>query len=144
MATINTDIAQKVDIITRENDSLNITLNMSTSSGGVYDLSGKYIVLNIYNSVSDSSLMYFTNRGAADSTLATLFSDAGVELYDNFVVDTYTVTKNSNISINTTTGVISISDINFSLDAGTYKYKIIIQGLSSKQTWMYGKFKVNG
>ena len=144
MATINTDIAQKVDIITRENDSLTITLSMSTSTGSVYDLANKYIVLNIYNDTSDSSLIYYTNRGAEDSALATVFSDASVALYDNFTTDTYTVFGHSNIVVDTVTGVITIHETGFNLDSGSYKYKIIIQSTSSKQTWMYGKFKVNG
>tara|TARA_R110002073_G_scaffold297089_1_gene463176 strand:- start:123 stop:557 length:435 start_codon:yes stop_codon:yes gene_type:complete len=143
MATINTDIAQKIDIIARQHDTMTITLNMSTSTGSVYGLTDTYILFNVYNGETESSLIMYSNAVSTSGTLYNTFTAAGITMYDSFLTDTYTTYDTDGITLNTTTGVVTIRDANLGLIPGGYKYKLIIQSLTSTKTWMYGNFKVN-
>tara|TARA_R110002012_G_scaffold209830_1_gene380437 strand:- start:175 stop:609 length:435 start_codon:yes stop_codon:yes gene_type:complete len=143
MATINTDIAQKIDVIARQNDSMNITLNMTTSSGSAYDLSNTYILFSVYTPETEESLIDYKNASSTSGTLFLYFDANNITMYDKIKISTFTVTKNTAININETTGVVTLSDMQLNLPAGNYKYKMIVQSITSTKTWMYGKFKVN-
>ncbi len=141
MATINTDIAQKIDIIARQFDTFTIKLDMTKQDGTVYPLSNTYIVFNIYNSETEGSVLYLSNhdtgypQGGAVGNLVTL--------YNKFTTDTYTVEDKNAISFVSDTGVITINQSQLDIAPGSYKYKMILQTTTSIKTWMYGKFKVN-
>jgi hypothetical protein len=141
MATINTDIAQKIDITARQYDSMTITLNMSTSSNAVYPLASTYILFVVYNVETEGSLLFLSNHDNGYPTGGSLANV--VTLYDKFTTDTYTVEDKDAININTTTGVITINQLQLNIAPGGYKYKLILQTTTSIKTWMYGKFKVN-
>lgn len=143
MATINTDIAQKIDVIARQYDSMTITLNMSTSTSSVYDLSNTYILFNVYNGETEFSQIIYANASNTSGTLYDAFAAASITMYDKFKLDGYTVKEYAGISIDTTTGKVTINENSLRIAPGTYKYKMIIQSLTSTKTWMYGKFKVN-
>tara|TARA_X000001382_G_scaffold56199_1_gene38485 strand:- start:192 stop:620 length:429 start_codon:yes stop_codon:yes gene_type:complete len=141
MATINTDIAQKIDIVARQFDTFTIKLDMTKQDGTVYPLDNTYIVLNIYNPETEGSVLYLSNhdtgypQGGAVGNLVTL--------YDKFTTDTYTVEDKDAISFVSDTGVITINQLQLNIAPGSYKYKMILQTTTSIKTWMYGKFKVN-
>tara|TARA_B110000902_G_C13993284_1_gene469727 strand:- start:248 stop:682 length:435 start_codon:yes stop_codon:yes gene_type:complete len=143
MATINTDIAQKIDIVARQHDSLSITLNMSTPEGSVYSLGDTYILLNIYNGQTESSVLMYSNASNTTGDLFDYFVAAGVIMYPNFSTDSYTSVNDTAISLNSDTGIVTISDYNLKLSPGSYKYKLVIQSSTSTKTWMYGNFRVN-
>lgn len=141
MATINTDIAQKIDIIARQYDSFTVKLDMTKKDGTVYDLSNTYIVFNVYNSETEGSVLFMSNENLSGT--GTYFSNNNITLYDKFTTDTYTHSSLASIFINETTGVITLLQNQLSIAPGTYKYKLILQTTNSIKTWMYGKFKVN-
>lgn len=141
MATINTDIAQKIDIIARQFDTFTVKLDMTKQDGTAYTLSNTYIVFNIYNPETEGSVLYLSNH---DTGYPTGGSVGNVTtLYDKFTTDTYTVEDKDAINIDTSTGVITINQSQLNIAPGSYKYKMIIQTTTSIKTWMYGKFKVN-
>ena len=141
MATINTDIAQKIDIIARQYDSFTVKLDMTKQDGTVYDLSNTYIVFNVYNSETEGSVLFMSNENLAGT--GTYFSNNNITLYDKFTTDTYTHSSLASIFIDETNGVITLLQNQLSIAPGTYKYKLILQTTTSIKTWMYGKFKVN-
>jgi len=116
MATINTDIAQKIDIIARENNSATINLVISDSSGTAFNLTGYSITHVIYSdninhiSKSGSSGITATGGGSFDST--------------------------GKITI-------SFTPTDLSILPGSYKHKLTLVKGSETKTWMYGKFKIN-
>tara|TARA_R100001443_G_C3239951_1_gene150488 strand:+ start:181 stop:543 length:363 start_codon:yes stop_codon:yes gene_type:complete len=118
MATINTDIAQKIDIITREDNSTTINLNITNDSGSSFDLTGYTVDFKVYHELEN--ILSLTNGSGilnpADST-GTLDSTGKI--------------------------VINISNTQMAINPGSYKHKLILTKGSSVQTWMYGKFKIN-
>lgn len=122
MATINTDIAQKIDIIVREDNTATINLNITDSSGSAFDLTGysvKFIVQN-----NNGEVMFDLTNGTSDGIT-------------NPADGTGTLDSTGKC-------VIKIETSETSLIPGTYKHKLVLinSGVST-QTWMYGKFKVN-
>ena len=90
MATINTDIAQKIDIIARQFDTFTVKLDMTKQDGTAYNLSNTYIAFNIYNAETEGSVLYMTNEDVAQpSAIGTYFTGAGVTLYDKFILDSF-------------------------------------------------------
>lgn len=143
MATINTDIAQKIDIIARQFDTFTVKLDMTNKDGTVYDLSDTYIIFNVYNAETEGSVLFMSNKSKGNPTIEAYFTGEGVTLYDKFTTDTYTHPSHAAITVNTTTGVISLLQNQLSIAPGVYKYKMILQTTTSIKTWMYGRFKVN-
>ena len=143
MASINLDIAKKIDIISRQNDSMIITLNMSSSSGGIYELANTFILFNIYNAEDENSIMILSNKSTNNNAIDTYFSGQSVSLYSSYEEDSYTVSVHDGISVNTSTGVVTINRYILDIAPGNYKYKMVLQTTNSIKTWMYGKFKVN-
>jgi hypothetical protein len=143
MATINTDIAQKIDIVARQFDSFTIKLDMTKQDGTVYDLSNTYVALNIYNVETEGSVLFMSNKNLGSPTIGSYFDTNNITLYDKFTIDSYTHLSLDSITINSTIGVITLFQNQLSIAPGTYKYKLILQTTTSIKTWMYGKFKVN-
>lgn len=115
MATINTDIAQKIDLVIRENNSASINLSIKDSSSNAFDLTGYTVKLNIYN--GNETLFEHTSTGSG-STIS--FSTPANGLISMFLTSAQT-----------------------SMLPGSYKYRLILEKGTSVKTWMYGKFKVN-
>jgi hypothetical protein len=123
MATINTDISQKIDIIIRENNSSVINLTISDSSGSPFNLTGYATTLRVYDS--------------SNVTIFELNNDVGLSSgIGNTVGGSGTLDSTGKISIN-------ISTITSSANPGTYKYKFVLSKGITNQTWLYGKFKIN-
>lgn len=118
MATINTDIAQKIDIVTRENNSATINLVITDSSGSAFDLTG-YTITHIVEKDNITEITK-TNGSGITST------NSGSSTLDN-------------------TGKITIkfSPSDLSILPGTYNHKLTLIKGEEIKTWMYGKFKVN-
>ena len=119
MATINTDISQKTDIIIRENNSSAINLTIADSSGAPFDLTDYTTTLRVY-----------------DSSNVTLFELSNGSGITNTVGGGGTLNSTGKVSID-------ISTTTSSANPGTYKYKFVLSKGLTSQTWLYGKFKIN-
>ncbi len=116
MATISTDIAQKIEIVTRENNSATINLVITDASGAAFDLTG----YTIEHTVFDDAETYITKNGSSGITAT------GGGAYDN-------------------TGKITIkfTPTNLSILPGSYQHKLVLEKDDDVKTWMYGRFKIN-
>ncbi len=116
MATINTDIAQKIDIVTREDNSATINLVITDSSGAAFDLTGYTIVHTVF----DDNETHLTKNGSGGITAT------GGGAFDN-------------------TGKITIkfTPTDLSILPGNYQHKLVLTTGTDTKTWMYGKFKIN-
>ena len=120
MATINTDIAQKIEIIIRENNSATINLVITNTSGEAFDLTGYSLTFKVYDGIQTIiSLSNTTDNGITNP------AGGGVAL------DT-----TGKVAISFTPAVASINP-------GSYKHRLVLTKDANVQTWMYGKFKVN-
>jgi len=141
MATINTDIAQKIDITIRAEDSLSLVLNITNSTGGIFNLSEYYVFFNIYGSESEDSLISASNVTARNTELSGSVSNN----YISNVVTDYTISLPEAVTVTDNEGkvVLTLTDTQTSLTPGSYKYKMKLKKGSTIKTWMHGKFKVN-
>ena len=140
MATINTDIAQKIDITIKAEDSLSLVLNITDTTGSVFNLSEYYIFFDIHGESKDS-LIASSNITARNSELS-----LSVEESDYFnKVNNFTESLPAAISVVDSEGkvTLTLTDTQTSLTPGSYKYKMKLKKGSTIKTWMYGKFKVN-
>ena len=142
MATINTDISQKVDITIKAEDTLSLVLNITDSSNAVFSLAEYYIFFNIYGSSSDDTLIAASNLTARNSELSG--DDLAEADYFN-VITNYTISKPAGITVDDSNGKItlSLSSSDTSLTPGSYKYKMKLKKGETIKTWMHGKFRVN-
>jgi hypothetical protein len=121
MATINTDIAQKIDIIARENNTATINLVIADSAGTAFSLADYNVTFTIY----DSSSTYITKSNGNGGITATASGSS-------------TLDSTGKITIK-----MSVSDL--SILPGTYTHKLVLSSTDGNETktWMYGKFKLN-
>jgi len=142
MASINTDISQKIDITIKAEDTLSLVLNITDSSGQAFSLAEYYVFFNIYGVSSDDTLIAASNLTARNTELG---GDGLVEADYFNVVSNYTLSKPAAIAVTDSSGKIqlSLSSSETSLTPGTYKYRVKLKKGSIIKTWMHGKFKVN-
>tara|TARA_R100000329_G_scaffold62418_2_gene55594 strand:- start:1488 stop:1919 length:432 start_codon:yes stop_codon:yes gene_type:complete len=142
MATINTDISQKIDIIIKAEDSLSLSVNITDSSNAVFSLAEYYVFFNIYGANSDDTIIAASNLTARNAELG---GDDLSETDYFTVVSGYTQSKPAAISVDDTNGKITLSltSAETSLTPGGYRYKIKLKKGTTIKTWMHGKFKVN-
>ena len=117
MATINTDIAQKIDIIARENNTATINLIISDENGVAFNLSAYTLTFTVYN--ESGNYITKTNNSGITETLSGGSPDATGKV------------------------TISLSVVDLGLNPGSYKHKLILSKTNETKTWMYGKFKIN-
>lgn len=113
MASVNLDIAQRLDITCRKGDTFSLTLNITDSEGTAIALTPYSFQLEVRDSVSDAVVIPnadFTFDKDADSTTGKL-----------------------NITA-------SAADID---TAGSYIYDLETTLSGDVQTWLYGVFNVN-
>jgi len=117
MATINTDIAQKIDIIARENNSSTINLVITDSSGSPFNLTSYTVDFKIF---SDNTDHIVKTNGSGITT----FSGSS--------------------SLDATGRItIKLSPTDLSILPGSYSHKLVLTKGDDVKTWMYGKFKLN-
>jgi len=125
MAKIDTDIAQKIDIIVREANTATINLNIDDESGNPYDLTGYTCIFTI----SDGD------------------SNTVITIYNNITSDYGSITDGAGNAQFVGNGkiVISLNTVATNRIPGSYKYrvKLISNGGLDNRTWMYGNFKIN-
>ena len=119
MATINTDIAQKIDIIARENNSATINLVISNPDGSAFNLTG----YTVTHTIEKDNVVEITKANGGSGITAT--------------------NSGSNDLDNTGKITITFSPTDLSILPGTYNHKLILVKGSETKTWMYGKFKIN-
>jgi len=122
MATINTDIAQKIDITARENNSSTINLTIADAAGTAFSLVGYNITFYVYD--NDSEVLFVKSSMSALGGIVNT-------LDGNYVLD-----SSGKITM-------AISDEDNSISPGSYKYKLSIYKEGETRTWMYGKYKLN-
>jgi len=141
MATINTDISQKIDIIIKAEDTLSLVLNITDSNDAAFSLVDYYVFFNIYAPNSEDTLIAASNITARDSSLSLTTSPSD---YFN-VIANYTITKSDGITMDDTNGkfTLNLSSSDTSITPGSYKYKVRLKKGTTIKTWMHGKFKIN-
>ena len=115
MASVNLDIAQRLDITCRKGDTFSLTLNMTDSAGTAFSLTPYTFRMEVRDQSDDSIIIanstdYFDED--ADSTTGKL-----VITIANTVMDTLT--------------------------PGSYVYDLQTVKSGVTETWLYGIFKVN-
>jgi len=115
MASVNLDIAQRLDITCRKGDTFSLTLNMTDSAGTAFPLTPYTFRMEVRDQSDDSIIIansadYFDED--ADSTTGKL-----VITIANTVMDTLT--------------------------PGSYVYDLQTVKSGVTETWLYGIFKVN-
>ena len=127
MASISTDIAQKVDITARAFNSFNLQLDITNTNGSILDLTGYKVYFEI-RSINNTLLRGLTNDNSSP------YSDEG-SLYNT-----------SAVSLTEASGIITIAEnaTNMDFSKGSYKYSLKLESSSGQlKTWMLGKFKIN-
>ena len=142
MATINTDISQKIDITIKAEDSLSLVLNITDSAGVVFSLANYYVFFDIHGE-SDDTLI-----AAHNITSGNTATGLSLSRNDYFNIVTGTIPANAStdkITLTATEGkiVLNLTEAETSLTPGTYKYKVKLKKGTTIKTWMHGKFKVN-
>ena len=139
-ATINLDIAKRVDIVCRKNDTMTFSITMTDSSGNPIDLVGYSLKMQVRASdVSDTAVLTLDYAASAnpeddyDSTLDQYDSSGGILLKrtgtsENHTQDAYYIIG------------VSSDSITFS---GDYVYDLQADSGNSVTTWLYGIFRVN-
>jgi len=142
MATINTDISQKIDITIKAEDSLSLVLNITDSTGAAFNLAEYYVFFDIYGTTSDDTLIAASNLTARNTELSG--DDLTQSDYFNIVTG-YTLDKPTSVVVTDMTGkiVLTLTSDETSLTPGSYKYKVKLKKGTTIKTWMHGKFKVN-
>tara|TARA_R110002096_G_scaffold285676_1_gene479440 strand:- start:750 stop:1139 length:390 start_codon:yes stop_codon:yes gene_type:complete len=127
MATkISSDISTNVDITCRKGDTFSLDAAITNSDGSIFDLSGYYAEFIVTN--------------ANDNTVRKFYSNAGT----SGTIDYY-----STISLNSTTGIISINvtGVKMNVIEGQFKYILRVSASSGDNTGnihtlLDGKFRV--
>ncbi len=78
MATINTDIAQKIDIVVRENNTATINLVITDETGTAFDLTGYNAKFYVLTSTSDAVYLIENNSSSTYGDLTN--GDGGATL----------------------------------------------------------------
>lgn len=125
MAKIDTDIAQKIDIIVREANTATINLNITDENNNPYDITNHTCIFNIKDKDSNSI----------------------ITIYNNITSDFGNITDGAGNTQLTSNGkiVIFLNTVATNRIPGSYRYKIklISPGGNDNRTWMYGNFKIN-
>ena len=142
MATINTDIAQKIDITIKAEDTLSLVLNITDSLGAVFSLSDYYVFFNIYGESEDTLIAAHNITAANASTGQSISRDDYFNIFAGTIPASASTDK---ITVTAAEGkfVLNLTEQETSLTPGTYKYKVKLKKGTTIKTWMYGKFKVN-
>ena len=130
MATkLSADIAQKVDITARKNDSFYLEITLSNSDGTVYDIV----------SISGDDYVAYMEVYNANDEMVLGFNSLSSNWGTGYVASQI-------ITVVGSTAVLTINSpaTNMTLRVGSYKYKLYVTESTDSQTntVMYGKFKV--
>ena len=126
---LSADIAQKIDITARKNDSFYLEITLTNTDGTIYDIVSEagldYVAyMEVYN-VNDEMVLGFNSLS---SNWGTGYAAAQI------------------ITVVGSTAVITIDSpaVYMTLRAGSYKYKLYVTEETDRQTntVMYGKFKI--
>jgi len=151
MATINTDISQKVDIVIKGKDTLSLKVDIKDSSGSLYSLSNYYIFFDIKAMNSDDTIIAASNINAMNFAKQLTKSRDNYFNITDFTIPTSTgVDLISLVSTDVETSItLNLSSSQSDLTPGTYRYKMKLLDVGANsngtniKTWMHGKFKVN-
>lgn len=136
-ATINLDIAKRVDIVCRKNDTMTFSITMTDSSGNPIDLVDYSLKMQVRASdVSDTAVLtleYDAVNKSYDDTLDQYDSGGAIFLKRTGTSDTNTDDPYYIIGV-------SSDSITFS---GDYVYDLQADSGNSVTTWLYGIFRVN-
>jgi hypothetical protein len=114
MASINLDVAQRLDITCRKRDTFKLTINFADSSGTAIDLSGYNFKMDVRDATNSTDII-------ADTLIVPTTNAGGV--LGKLELD--------------------ITDSNMNVTAGTYIYDLQATLSGTVTTWMYGIFTIN-
>jgi hypothetical protein len=145
MATINTDISQKVDITIKGGDTVTIKLNVADSSGNLFPLGNYYVFFDVKAMDADDTII-----SASNINLMNTHKQLTKSRDDYFNITDFTIPANTAIDLigvsstgNETSITLMLSSSQSDLTPGTYRYKMKLldvndNGLGSNmKTWMY-------
>ena len=151
MATINTDISQKIDITIKGGDTVSIKLNIKDSSGSMFPISNYYVFFDIKTTDADDTII-----AASNINLMNTHKQLTKSRDDYFNITDFTIPADTTVDLIAlhstsfeTSITLNLSSSQSDLTPGTYKYKMKLldvndNGLGTNvKTWMHGKFKVN-
>ena len=135
MATANLDISEKLDIIVKRGDSMNITLKFTESSGAATDITGYTFAMSVKDKRVQKSRTAGINAPVIyEGTLlsSATSTDAGSQINISDVT-----TPNNEVTF--TVGAATMATI----DPGTYVYDIQYNNSGEVRTVLEGLFIVN-
>ena len=137
MATANLDISEKLDIIVKRGDSMNITLKFTESDGAATDLQGYTFAMSVKDKrVQTGRVAGINNSVVYDSTILstnTADLDAGSQINAAIL---------NQSPFNEVTFTVDATSMG-TVDAGTYVYDIQYTNGSEVRTVLEGLFIVN-
>lgn len=137
MATANLDISEKLDIIVKRGDSMNITLKFTESNGSATDLSSYTFAM----SVKDKRVQGGRSAGINNPVIyeKTILSTNTADLDTGSQIATEILNQSPFNEVTFTVGATSMGTV----DAGTYVYDIQYTNGSEVRTVLEGLFIVN-
>ena len=137
MATANLDISEKLDIIVKRGDSMNITLKFTESDGSPTNLTSYSFAM----SVKDKRVQGGRAAGINNPVIyeETILSTSTADLDTGSQITSQTLATNPHNEITFTVDAASMSAV----DAGTYVYDIQYTNGSEVRTVLEGLFIVN-
>jgi|TARA_R100000479_G_scaffold156668_1_gene93199 hypothetical protein len=137
MATANLDISEKLDIIVKRGDSMNITLKFTESNGSATDLSSYTFAM----SVKDKRVQGGRSAGINNPVIyeKTILSTNTADLDTGSQITTEILNQSPFNEVTFTVDATSMGGV----DAGTYVYDIQYTNGSEVRTVLEGLFIVN-
>lgn len=137
MATANLDISEKLDIIVKRGDSMNITLKFTESNGSATDLSSYTFAM----SVKDKRVQGGRSAGINNPVIyeKTILSTNTADLDTGSQIATEILNQSPFNEVTFTVDATSMGTV----DAGTYVYDIQYTNGSEVRTVLEGLFIVN-
>jgi hypothetical protein len=129
--TIRTDISSTVDIIARKDDTFQLKLNITTSDGSAFDLTGAGVIFSVRT--LDNKLHRIGAQTGSSTNTSIQDDDSNPK----------GISSDGGTTALTTDGIMFVhigKDITNSQAAGTYLYGLQITTGSLAQTFLTGKF----
>lgn len=114
MASINLDVAQRLDITCRKRDTFKLTLNFTDSSGTAIDLTGYAFKMDVRDATNSTDII-------ADTLIVPTVNAGGTQ--GKLELD--------------------ITDSNMNVSAGVYIYDLQSTVSGVVTTWLFGTFTIN-
>ena len=129
--TVTTDISSTVDIIARKDDTFQLKLNITSSDGSAFNLTGADVIFSV-RSLDNKTHKIGAETGNSSNTL----------IQDD-ITSPKGISSDGGTTALTTDGIMFVhigKTITNSIPAGTYLYGLQITTGGTSQTFLTGKF----